>query len=777
VIDDPGSPFVLDARSAAALDAAGSTGARLAGLLPPLLAALYAAWCGTWIGGASFSGSAGGAAALLAALVAAGAPWRDPLRLRGTGRLLPAALWLAVAASAWSSPVPRAGKVAVLLLPAYLWLPAVVARCWRRDAARRLGLRTLAAVLAGVSLWSLVDWLGLLSAGAPRPAAPLGQHRLLAAWLVTLLPLGLLSVREKAGWRWLGWSAGALAAVAIVATRSLAGWLALVAEALAVLGWLSWRSPAAARRRSAALLALALVVGLALAAALPRVRRIAAGQDPSLRARAVYYRAGWRGFQARPVAGWGPGSAAWTAAAFLDPVPGVHPWSEAAGELASLPVRLPGKFVGPLPSVNPWGEAVGELHSLPVQLAYELGAIGSLLALALVARFASQRLSDLGRLWAAGDGNLSAVAGSLPGNLSGVAGSLPGNLIRVAGSLPGDGALLLAACAGLVGSGVAFLATSALAATALPLAAALAAGAALSAVPPDDGGAVAAGPRLATGIYAAVAALGLVAPEMARLHYDRAAAAAMAGRADQARHDLAGTVRWDPDFPLYRLRLALSMTGSRQVDVAAGRPPGGETRSSDPASLALHAAEEGGDVPALWLAAALLGHAARAPWAIAALERACRLDPFDPFPPFYLLVARPEAAGAGLHGAHALLADPRLAAAVFWEGRQELFERALAEVRRWPGIDAGWKEALLAAMPPAAARRGRGARLDLVLDASAAQSLSLSVFRRLPWPAEWPLIELRGEVLSRLHLPPATGLAEASPADFRRACGRASSGK
>jgi O-antigen ligase len=737
--------------------------ARLAGLLPPLLAALYAAWCGTWIGGASFSGSAGGAAALLAALVAAGAPWSDPLRLRDAGRLLPAALWLAVAASAWSSPVPRAGRVAVLLLPAYLWLPAAVARCWRREVARRLGLRTLAAVLAGVSLWSLVDWLGLLSAGAPRPAAPLGQHRLLAAWLVTLLPLGLLSLREKGWWRSLGWGAGALAAVAVLATRSLAGWLALVAEALAVLGWLSWRSPAVARRRSAALLALALLVGLALAVALPRVRQIAAGQDPSLRARAVYYRAGWRGFRARPVAGWGPGSAAWTAAAFLDPVPGVHPWTGATGELASLPVRLPGKFVGPLPTVNPWGEAVGELHSLPVQLAYELGAIGSLLALALVARFASQRLSDLDRLWAAGDG--SEIGG---------AGSLPDSLIGGAGSLPGDPALLLAACAGLLGSGVAFLATSALAATALPLAAALAAGAALSAVPPDDGGAAAAGPRLATGVYAAMAALGLVAPEMARLHYDRAAVAAMSGRADQARHELAGTVRWDPDFPLYRLRLALSMTGGHHVDVDPGRPPGGDARTPDSASLALHAAEEGGDVPALWLAAALLGHAARAPWSIAALERACQLDPFDPFPPFYMLVARPEAADAGLHGAHALLADPRLAAAVFWEGRQELFERSLAEVRRWPGVDAGWKEAFLAAMPPAAARRGRGARLDLVLDASAAQSLSLSVFRRLPWPAEWPLIELRGEILSRLLLPPATGLSETSPADFRRACGRPS---
>ena len=73
-----------------------------------------------------------------------------------------------------------------------------------------------------------------------------------------------------------------------------------------------------------------------------------------------------RGFTARPILGWGPGSAPWTAAAFLDPVPGV----------------------------NPWGESVGELHSLPVQLAYELGITGFLLAGGIAILFFVRRIAE-----------------------------------------------------------------------------------------------------------------------------------------------------------------------------------------------------------------------------------------------------------------------------------------------------------------------------------------------------------------------------------------------
>src|SRR6476646_3891026 len=108
-------------------------------LLPALLAALFGAWCGTLSGGATAAGAAAAALALLGTLVAAGVPLPDPLRLGRAGRLLPPALGLAAAGSAWASPAARAGWVGLLLLPAFLVLPAAVGRCWRGEPARRRG--------------------------------------------------------------------------------------------------------------------------------------------------------------------------------------------------------------------------------------------------------------------------------------------------------------------------------------------------------------------------------------------------------------------------------------------------------------------------------------------------------------------------------------------------------------------------------------------------------------------------------------------------------------
>ena len=196
-------------------------------------------------------------------------------------------------------------------------------------------------------------------------AMPLGQHNLLASWLVILLPLALLTAREPGIWRWLGLAGGILPAVTILATLSLAGNLALAAEALIALVWI------VRRRRSWAwgLIPLVLVAGLGLWSQRARIASIVAGQDLSMRGRAVYYEGALEGFRARPVLGWGPGSAAWTAAAFFDPVPGV----------------------------SPVGESVGELHSLPLHLAYELGAVGLIVALALGAAFLARRISEMGQ--------------------------------------------------------------------------------------------------------------------------------------------------------------------------------------------------------------------------------------------------------------------------------------------------------------------------------------------------------------------------------------------
>ncbi len=580
------------------------------------------------------------------------------------------------------------------------------------------------------------------AAAAGFALAPLGHHTLLATWLATLLPLALLPLRERSAWRWLGAGAGALGVAGVVAGGSLAGGAALACEALAAALWLARRSagarlPGSSRapragaelrswRRLAGGLAL---LGMALAASqLPRLARIVARQDASALARGVYLQAGWNGWRERPWLGWGPGSAPWTAAWFLAPRPGL----------------------------NPWGEAVGELHSLPVHLAYETGAIGLLSALLAFGAFMACRWTE-----------------------------------RRAASDPG---LLAAGCLGLAGAAVASLGTAAIAVPALPLAAAVAAGAALAggaaAGPPTSstvggppasspvGGPPASSPAgdppasstagsppassaagpggdrdrrgpwhpsWAACIYGLAAATALLPAELARLHYGRAVAEGQAGRLPAAASELRDAVRLDPRFPLYRMRLALLREGG-----AAGQ--------SD-AAMAFAAARDGNGVGLLWLVAGILGLADRQVWPPMAFEQACALDPLSALPPFYLAVSAPDAAPAPRLGARALLANPRLMAATFWEGREPLFRRTLEEVRRWPGVDAGWKLALLRAAPAASARRGAVVDLALTIDPDRFnQATSLVLFSRLPWLTHWRILRLRAELLAPLALPPATSL-------------------
>ncbi|HSS52357.1 MAG TPA: O-antigen ligase family protein, partial [Thermoanaerobaculia bacterium] len=596
------------------------------------------------------------------------------------GRLLPAALWIAAAASAWASPVPRAGRVAILMLPAFLGLPAAMASCWRRETDRRWGLRALAVVVAGVALWALADWFFL---GSPRPAMPLGHHNLLAAWLVILLPLAVLPAREMGPWRLAGLAAGGFALLAILASRSLAGFAALAL--VAVVGF-AGRAGGRQRRWWAILLALALLVAFIQ---LPRLLRIASGQDPSARARSAYLEAGWKGFAARPILGWGPGSAAWTAAAFLDPVPGV----------------------------NPRGEAVGELHSLPVQLAYELGLTGLLLSFALPVLFFLRRMGE-----------------------------------RQEGR---DPALLGAGLLGLAGGAVAALGSGALAVTALPVAAVVAAGAALA-----GSGRGRARPESPwpVRVYAVLVLLLLLPLERAHWHYDRAVAADVANDSPRAEAELVEAMRLDPDFPLYPTRLAVLLNRRRANTLA-------------PAELALRGAGKGRAVPSLWMIAGILGYNAHRPWAGEALEKACRLDPFNPIPPFYQMLNKPGGPEAAAYGAHALLAEPRLAAAVVWERRPELLRDALKAAETWPGVDAGWRQALIAAVAAARASPSGGDTkpgdsLKLDFDTAEAETISLPVFRRRKWPARWGLIQVRSEVLAHLNLPPAAAAPGTSTLAF-----------
>jgi hypothetical protein len=643
------------------------------GLIPPLLLLLFGAWCGTFAGSTGFAGSTVGAVVLLATLAAVGTPWPDPLGLGRLGRLLPPALWIAAAASAWRSPVPRASWMALILLPAFLMLPGTVARCWIWEEDRRLGARAVAVLTSVVSLWALIDWR---VRDLPRVAMPLGQHNLLATWLVILLPLALVAAREPGLWRWVGLAGGFLPAVTILATQSLAGNLALAAEALAVLIALARTRRSWAWALSLGTLLVLLAV-LGLFAQRARIFSIVAGTDLSVQGRVVYYKGAWEGFRARPGLGWGPGSAAWTAPAFFEPVPGV----------------------------SPVGESVGELHSLPLHLAYELGATGLIVSLALATAFFIRRLA--GRRQAE------------------------------------DPVFLLAGLAGLLGAAVASLGSAALTVPALPLAAAVVAGAALAG---DSEGSVSRRPVL---IYGVLAILALAPLQAARWYYDRAVASAVAGRNDDAREALGRAVRIDPRFPLYRMRLAMLQESPQSADTA------------------LQAARDGRAVPTLWTVAGLLGAGPEA------LETACALDPLNPFPPFYLMTLEPLAPEAPRLGARALLAEPRLAAATLWEERPDLLARAVEEVRRWPGVDMGWKEAFLASLPAPAQRRGRHgdtARLQLEIDTTPDLALSLHTFRRRPFPAQWPLVQLRMAPLERLRLPPATTLRGTPARTFSAGC-------
>ena len=140
------------------------------------------------------------------------------------------------------------------------------------------------------------------------------------------------------------------------------------------------------------------------------------------------------------------------------------------------------------------------------------------------------------------------------------------------------------------GAAVAFLGTAALDVVALPWAVALAAGGCLAALPPL--------PRPSTResnggrAFAAAAVLALAPWVLAQGLYDGALAAEIAGRRAVAVARLEKAVRLDPDFPLYRMRLALLR--------------------NDPAA-ALVAARKAHGVAALWTVAGILGRPRRAP--------------------------------------------------------------------------------------------------------------------------------------------------------------------
>ncbi|MGD2114917.1 MAG: O-antigen ligase family protein [Acidobacteriota bacterium] len=693
--------------------------------LPAVFALLFAAWCGTFYLGASAAGAAvahglvlaGGIAGCIVSGRRAGiAGLADPLELGRAGRFL---LWAALAAvvlSWWASPVPRAGWVGVTLLPAFLYLPAAVAAGFGQRGPGRgaavgtvAGPRALTVVVGGVSAWSLGRWL---AGGSALPAEPLGQHLLLAAWVVTLLPLAALPVRERwvpSGPRSGVWSASGLVATAlgvgaVLATRSVAGGLALVVEAAVGLALVS-RGGRGARRGRARWLA-GVLCGLALAAVVGGAVIGARRGDPSFQARWVYWSAGWAGLRASPWTGYGPGSTAWTLAGSLRPVPGV----------------------------NPPGEVVGELHLLPLAVAYELGWPGLALALAAAGVFAVRR----GRRITSGPSGADEPAA----------------------------ALAAAGLVGLAGAGVMGLATADWRVTALPVAAAVAAGAALAPRerPARDGPRrlSRAGLALAT-LYALAACASLVPVDRAHWISERALAdldgRRPPGAAGEPLHALDRALRLDPQMPLYRFHAARL----RWLEGVRPDGPGPDGQGEDPgeaAREALQAAAKARGVAALWLRAGAAASAAGSPAVAApAFELACSLDPLGAMAPFSLLAVGSPLHRSGSLGARALAAEPRLAAALFWEERPELLDAALDDLEAARGIDAGWREEMLRRVRrlPRGPAAGPVARVALVVDGRASDSLSLHAFRRLPHRVELVPVPVRRRGAEALAgMPPAT---------------------
>jgi O-antigen ligase len=635
-------------------------------LLPALFLGLLTFSTGTFPGGATFAGASLTQAAALAFCLVAAASWRDPLGLGTRGRWLPLALVLVVAASWWASPVERAGRVGLLLLPAFLLLPAAVAECWRGADERRRGIAAISLLTAATALWALVDW-GLR--GYPRAAMPLGHHNLLAGWLVLVWPLSLPAALRPGTGRWPALAALALTVPALLGTGSLVGLLALAIQLLLVSWW--WRP------LRIWLLGSALVTALLLA---PRGVGVLFGTDLSAGARSVYWHAGWRGVVSRPLLGWGPGSVPWTV--------GDHIWS--------------------MSGVSPPSEIVGDLHSLPLQVLYELGLVGLLLSSGLFVWFVVRRSGE--RIIAA------------------------------------DGQLLQASLVALVGGVVFFLGNAPLAVTALPAAAALVAGAALASGRESKAPNLTAvgknlylspNPPRARAVllvaYVLPVALFLIPLDRAQFHYQCATTAA---DDTTALHQVTRAQEIDPAFPLYRARAALLQE----------RLQGPTAEIARQARLA---AEQAPGVGPLWLAAGTLGRRADESWAAEALERAWQLDRLSGLVAFHLMRAKTGRPQAVALGAHALLTEPRLAAAVYWEEHQELWDAVIEEIHARTAKIGPKLEPLVRERPVPPESGEPVVLLALTLDEVPAVSFSLYAFRRSPWPTALAGVPLRSSRLAR----------------------------
>ena len=655
-------------------------------LLPAGLLALFAGWVGSFYYGASASAVLVAHALLLALAAWAWRGW-DPLRLGRGARALPALLWTLMLLAQRASPVPRAGWVAVALLPALLVLPAALARSLAERSERRLALLAIVGVGGAIAAVALVAMAWQRS---QRAAQPLGQALILAEVLAPLLPLCVVAVelpaaRAQRGERWLAVLATVLVIGALLATRSFA------ATAGATLG-LFLALPRGHRRWALPLL----LLGVALLT--PRLLRVWRGEDSSVLARLAYAEAGLQGVESRPLLGWGPGSTAWTLSPLVHPIPGE----------------------------NQPGEVISDLHALPLQLAYELGPAAMLVAAALVLAFLRARRRERA---GAEDPEAEAIArGGLAGVVAGVTTLLPGPTL---GTLAPWLALAVAAGVALgvggAGAGETALGSPATAHGSWRLAA------------------------RAGWLYAAVALLLLLPLDAAHVCYD------LARRAPPLRaHELLLLAsQLDPELPLYHARLGwqapTAAARQRELERAATGAPG---------------------VAALQLAAGWAGAVANDRGADRWLRRACAGDPLAGMAPFLLAMREPSPLLAARLGGRALLTDPPLLAALDWEARPELRQAALREAKTWPGVDAGFREAL-AREGESMTADGPFATLRVTTDEVPATAMSIYAFRRLPWPTTLASVVVRTEASRLMKLMPASMLRTSARSAFPSDCAAA----
>ncbi len=648
-------------------------------------------------------------AVLLLGFAFIGSRCLDPLGVEGKHwRWWPALVvvfWLAVVLSWALSPVGRAGEAIVLFLLPAIWASAGIGRLLGSPGAVRLALGGVALVGLGAASRGLAT-LSLHEQG--RAALPIGHHNQLALVLVALCPAVLLGV-----WRNLRLAvprlrvgatcaAGAVMVTALVATGSMSGLLALLVQTAGFAVW--WYMKRTGRRLPGALGLLIAVSGfLALAAAwaatrldvpgpLARVGAVLRLEDPSLLARRTWAEAAFAGFAERPVVGWGPGSTGWTLASHWRPAPGVHPP----------------------------GEVVTDAHSLLAQAPYEVGAVGVLLLLLLLARYLRARVSDL------------------------------------ADPEARDPQLLAAALAGLLGAAVCLMFGVFAVVTAVPSVMVLN----LGMVSAARARGVSAGKPgrwriLARACLCVLFVAGLAwtwQRALAVRHYERAISAAAVddeASALESTELLAAASAADPSFPLYLLR-------------------------SDPSA----AARAARGLAPLWLRAGFdseLDVDSRRE----ALEMACDLDPLSPLAPFELMRLEREAGVAagdprvGERAARAILAEPLLLASPAFEGDPDLRAEVYRKVESWPGLPPGWFAAFAERWPGLDwSNGGEGPPsigLSVDADSDPAVSFSLFAFRRPPWPFSVGAVPLREHRLRSLEepaLPAPSTLPQTVPEPF-----------